>query len=119
MSALKATPQFPRRLPVVQGEGQGLPLSRALAEAGGREVEAVGAACAPSELTIWQGRRTASDLKTTQSRGLQTTSGLRVTASFWVVYDLRIVFQCLEKRIPKERYSMTRGNYIKVRFQCS
>lgn len=119
MSALKATPQFPRRLPGVQGEGQGFPLPRALAEAGGREVEAVGAACTPSELTIWEGRRTASDLKMTQSRGLHTTSGLRVTASFRVVHELRIVFQWLEKRVSKERYSMTRGNYIKFRFQCS
>lgn len=36
MSALKATPQFPRRLPAVHGEGQGFPLPRALAEAGGQ-----------------------------------------------------------------------------------
>lgn len=28
MSALKATPQFPRRLPVVQGEGQGFSAAR-------------------------------------------------------------------------------------------
>lgn len=92
-----------------------MPLSRALAQAR-RGGGVRGCSLCPHKLSVQQGTLTGFRVEDDSDQGSANHS-LRATADFCAARELRVVFKWSEKKSKEEEYSMTRENYIKLKFQ--